>query len=154
MIAGETETLLHDDFDLMQYDPDTSEEALYDDFIFGSKEKKAQRKAQRLERKRRRKARRMERRNTPERVARRQRSQGFFRSLGGVQGIGSAIDALITKPDITPTTGTTKEEDYSIGMVAKVDPDKKDNTTMYMIIGGVAITGVLTLAILQRRKNG
>ena len=148
MITGETEQLLDDHL---------QEE--YDDF-FGNKKK---RRARRAARKAKRLQRRTIRRSEPKRVARRAKRKQFFKDvgqvyndIGGATAIGTAIDSL-TKPK-TPdytSSATTEPTDFSIDIGAPKVPEeeKKGIPTIVYVLGGVAVVGVIGLAIMSSNKN-
>ena len=153
MIAGETEMILHEDFDDTRYDPESMDDGEYDDFwIFSSKAKRAERKAKRTQRKASRIAKRTARRSAPARVARKEKTQRFLSSLGGAAGLGSAIDALVTKP-VPKQTQIDAPEDLEMSF-SKGQPQKEDGVpTSYIIAGGVLVVGVVGLLVMQSRKN-
>lgn len=131
----------------------------YDDFLFGSKEKRAKRKQKRIER-----------RNSPKRVARRKKRKEFFkklgdayRDIGGATAIGGAIDTITgMNPPITPnpennTRDTTFAQDYSIGIATPQTRDKpkeKSNTPMLLfVVGGIFIIGITGVLLVHYNKK-
>lgn len=153
MIAGETEMILADHLD----------DDIYDEFLFfGNKEKRAKRRAAR-------KARRAKRRSDPKRIARRERRRNFFsklgqayRDLGGGAAIGGAIDTMVRRPSTIPnsnefpTQSNNTPSDFRIG-IGENRPDtveKKDNSNMLFIVGGLVIAGgIVGLMVYQSKKN-
>lgn len=145
MIAGETQYLLSDHLG------DTDE---YDDFLFfGNKEKRLERRAAR-------KTRRLQRRNSPKRLARKQKRKDFFKKvgkayedLGGGTAIGGAIDTLVSKkPQIVAST--TEPSDFQVD-VGVNDDTKKDNTlqTVIYISLGVLVVGGIAVLATRSSKN-
>lgn len=148
MITGETEQLLDDHLG-----------DSYDEF-FGNKKKRrarrAARKAKRLER-------RKIRRSAPKRLARRENRKRFFkdvgqvyRDIGGATAIGAAIDSL-TKPKLPDyaNDATAEPTDFSIDIGAPQVPEeeKKGIPTIVYVLGGVAVIGVIGLAVMSSNKN-
>ena len=148
MITGETEQLLDDHL---------QEE--YDDF-FGNKKK---RRARRAARKAKRLQRRTVRRSTPKRIERKAKRKQFFKDvgqvyndIGGATAIGAAIDSF-TKPKLPDYANSTTAEptDFSIDIGAPEVPEeeKKGIPTIVYVLGGVAVVGVIGLAVMSSNKN-
>ena len=152
MIAGETQMLWAEE----------QGDQMYDDFLFfGSKEKRAKRKAER-------KTKRARRRTDPKRIARKANRKILFsqlgqayRDLGGGAAIGGAIDTVLTKP--RPILGSELNQnqfgdssDFTLGLNgvnnAELEARNRRNTFLYVALGVVAVGGI-GLLVYQSQKN-
>jgi hypothetical protein len=142
MITGETEQLLED------YLPDE-----YDVF-FGNKKRRLARRTDR-------KTRSAVRKSAPKRIERKTKRTKFFkevgkiyRDTGGATAIGTAIDSF-TKPKLPEIANTDVQSDFSIDLGApkKDDTEKKGIPTIFYVLGGVLVVGVLGIALMKSKKN-
>jgi hypothetical protein len=153
MIAGEMKAFVTD-----HYADDN-----YDDF-FGSKKKRAERKAKRI-------ARRTARRKKREaaRAERRKNGGSFFkdvgnvyRDIGGATVIGGIIDSFTINRDRntnnSQAVATDIPSDYEFSVGSSVAPEeKKDDTkkfpTAVYVVGGVIVVGIIGMLVINAQKN-
>lgn len=148
MIAGETELLMSDYL----------EDEGYDDFLFGSKEKRAKQRALRQ-------AKRAKRRSDPKRIARRAKWKQLsskigqaYRDLGGGAAIGGAIDTIVSNPRIDPMGRTALQEttmpsDFEMDIGDDDRTPKNNDPTLWIVGGVVVVGGIIALAVYQSRKK-
>ena len=130
-------------------------ETLEEDAFFGSRKRRKRRRE-------RRKQRRAKRRSNPKVIARREKRRVFgkklgqaYRDIGGATAIGSAIDTLVSP--IEPQ-GSEPSKDFEIGLLAdqdqvKEEEKKNNNLTIYFVVGGILVAGIVGVYIYKKRKS-
>ncbi len=150
MITGETEALIENHL-LDQYD----------DF-FGSKKKRAERKAAREKR-------RLERKSPAKVQQRREKRSRFFKDvgqvykdIGGATAIGGVVDAILMPKDVQQHTAQNNTEpvvsdyEFSVGSSQQEnekEQEKKGIPTVVYIVGGVVVVGIIGLLLMQNRRT-
>ncbi|MFC4633508.1 hypothetical protein ACFO3O_06295 [Dokdonia ponticola] len=125
-----------------------------EDAFFGSRKKRKRKRA-------RRKKRRTLRQARPEVIARKERQKVFvkklgnvYRDIGGATGIGQAVDSLLNP--ITPPSSLDNSNDFEIRLTPQDEQTPRGSEagvpTIFFVIGGLLVLGVVTLVIYKKRQ--
>jgi len=150
MITGETEALIENHL-LDQYD----------DF-FGSKKKRAERKANREKR-------RLERKSPAKVQERKEKRSRFFKDvgqvykdIGGATAIGGVVDAILMPKDVPQNTSQNNIEpvvsdyEFSVGSSKQENGkelEKKGIPILVYVVGGVVVVGIIGLLLMRHRRT-